>query len=74
MKAIDNTVSAYFSDLMQELQVDPSIQRAAPATLSRRNFIKLSGLLGGGLALGFVLKSPSVSADEQSAESVELSS
>ncbi len=57
-----STLTDYFSSLMQELDVDPA--PAAPIRqLTRRSFIKLTGLLGGGLALGFNLGSQKVMAN-----------
>lgn len=74
MKPTPVTVTDYFSDLMQELQVDAPQPTSAPAALSRRSFIKLTGLLGGGLALGFALTAPRVRANATHAHgSVELS-
>ena len=73
------TVTDYFSDLMEELQVDPPARPSADTTpaamsgMSRRSFIKLSGLLGGGLALGFSLNSPRAQATGGHAGAVELS-
>ena len=54
--------SDYFDSLMQELQVDGVLRDAPTVQLSRRGFIKLTGLLGGGLALGFSLNSSKAAA------------
>src|SRR5690606_26996554 len=73
------TITDYFSDLMEELQVDtparPTVDALATmgGGLSRRGFIKLSGLLGGGLALGFTLNSPRARATGSHTDAVELS-
>lgn len=64
MKQTSNTsISDYYDNLMQELQVDGVEKEAPTVHLSRRGFIKLTGLLGGGLALGFSLNSPKAAAN-----------
>lgn len=76
MKTFNSTpnpsISAYFDELLEELQVNESAVQAAPKQISRRGFIKLTGLLGGGLALGFSLSSPKTLASSANG-STELS-
>lgn len=48
-----NSVDPYIPEFMQKLQADA--ERSAMLPLSRRKFIKVSGLAGGGLVLAFSL-------------------
>lgn len=69
MKHSKPAISDYFESLMKDLNADIG---AAPVALSRRKFLSLAGILGGGLALGFGLSSTRVAANvtDNSAEQV----
>ncbi len=74
-QTIDTTqqyaVSDYFDDLLAQMDKMPSESVVEAVKLSRRSFLKLTGIAGGGLVLGFALMSSS-KASAASGESTGL--
>ncbi|MDX1490154.1 MAG: molybdopterin cofactor-binding domain-containing protein [Pseudohongiellaceae bacterium] len=52
------SLTDYFDSLMQEFDANPSPELQHPISLSRRGFMKLAGITGGGLVLGFSIDTP----------------
>ncbi len=57
-----HTSTDYFEKLMRELSGTDSASADRTLAISRRGFLSLAGIAGGGLALGFTLQSPAVAA------------
>lgn len=63
----EHSLTDYFESLMGELDASPLPSGSATVQLSRRSFIKIAGILGGGLVLGFNLANTKVHANTASA-------